>query len=340
MSLLEASDVRTWFSTPRGMVRAVDGVSLSLDAGQTLGIVGESGSGKSALVRSIAGLHLESIPARFDGSVIFDGVDLRSLTRRRLRRYWGARIGIVFQNPMTSLNPVVRIGRQLTEPMREHLGLGRTEAKDEALVLLQSVGISDPERRLTEYPQMLSGGMRQRIAIAIALSCKPSLLIADEPTTALDVTVQAQILALLARLQAERHMALIFVSHNLAVVSGLADSVAVMYAGRVVERGPVVDVITDPRMPYTDALLRSAPDIDQPSRTRLSAIPGRPPTLVGEPPAGCPFAPRCPRAQPKCGVDRPPLAGSQPMRSWACWFPVERSEWGMTATLRRPRGFD
>lgn len=333
MTLLEVRDLRTWFETPRGVVRAVDGVSLRLSSGQTFGIVGESGSGKSALVRSIAGLHLRTAPARLDGSVVFEGVELRGLPRRRLRHIWGARIGIVFQNPMTSLNPVVRIGRQLTEPMREHLGVGATAARTEALELLDAVGIADPKRRFNVYPHELSGGMRQRIAIAIALACKPALLIADEPTTALDVTVQAQILALLSNIQSERQMAMIFVSHDLGVISGLADDIAVMYAGRIVEQGSTPAVIRSARMPYTHALMRSVPHISHPSRTRLPAIPGRPPSLVGEF-VGCPFAPRCQWSKRRCTQERPELDGSTAHR-YACWFPVD-----LPATRREDGGRD
>jgi oligopeptide/dipeptide ABC transporter ATP-binding protein len=224
---------------------------------------------------------------------------------------------------MTSLNPVVRIGRQLTEPMREHLGMGRVAARAEAMELLEAVGIADPEHRFQAYPHQLSGGMRQRVAIAIALACKPALLIADEPTTALDVTVQAQILALLSSIQSERQMAMIFVSHDLGVISGLADEVAVMYAGRVVEQGSTGAVIHSARMPYTQALMRSIPHLDHPSGTRLPAIPGRPPSLLGEF-VGCPFAPRCEWSRHRCTEARPDLGGSDAHR-YACWYPLDET---------------
>jgi peptide/nickel transport system ATP-binding protein len=324
MTLLDVTDVNTWFGSKQGPVRAVDGVSLQLERGRTLGLVGESGSGKSAFVRSIMRLHHPASVARYDGRILFDGTDLATLGARDLRAYWGPRIGIVFQNPMTSLNPVVRIGRQLTETLRAHLGLDRRAARERAIELLTWVGIADPERRLRAYPHEFSGGMRQRVAIAIALACEPELLIADEPTTALDVTVQTQILALLNRIQRERGMSMIVVTHDLGVVAGIADEVAVMYAGRIVEHGATADVVERPRMPYTGALLASIPRIDAPSQSRLPTIPGRMPSLVASEGArGCPFAPRCAHATDRCMVEQPPLAqddhGDQ---SFACWHPL------------------
>ena len=236
VTLLRTENLTTYFRTRRGIVRAVDDVSFDVEAGTTLAIVGESGSGKSVLTRSLLGLHTTTNIDRADGRVFLDGVDLRTLPRRELRRIWGQRIGLVSQNPMVALNPVVRVGRQITEVLRKNLGLSVTAARARAVELLEAVGIPDPQRRMREYPHQLCGGLRQRVTIAIAISCEPDLLIADEPTTALDVTVQAQILALLRSLQQDRGMAMIFVSHDLGVVAGLADEIAVMYAGRIVER--------------------------------------------------------------------------------------------------------
>ena len=318
--LLEVDDLKTAFRTPRGRVRAVDGVSVTLDRGRTLGIVGESGSGKSVFVRSLMGLLPRGVER--SGSVRFEGADLSTLDERGLRRHWGTDIAMVFQDPMTSLNPVRRIEPQITDSLRQNLGVSRAEARERALALLQSVGIPEPRRRLRDYPHQLSGGMRQRVTIAIALACGPKLLLADEPTTALDVTVQAQILDLLGRQQRERFMAMILVTHDLAVVAGRTDEVAVMYAGQVVERAPTSVLFRNVRMPYTEGLLRSIPKIDQPSHTRLSIIGGRPPDLL-DPPTGCRFSPRCPYAQPVCHTDPPPLTPAEtPGHVYRCWFPV------------------
>jgi oligopeptide/dipeptide ABC transporter ATP-binding protein len=319
--LLEVNDLKTWFHTGGGVVHAVDGVSFTLERGRTLAIVGESGSGKTVLSRSVMGL----LPARGverSGSVRYEGRELVGVPESELRDVWGKQIAMVFQDPMTSLNPVVRIGRQITESMVHHLDISRSEAKQRALSLLTSVRIPDPERRLREYPHQLSGGMRQRVAIAIALACGPLLLIADEPTTALDVTVQAQILDLLARQQAERFMAMIRVTHDLGVVAGRADEIAVMYAGQIVERAPTRALFADVKMPYTEALLRSIPRIEEPSHRRLAAIGGRPPVLV-DPPTGCRFAPRCPYAQEKCVEEAPPLREAATAgHVYRCWFPI------------------
>jgi peptide/nickel transport system ATP-binding protein len=320
-TLLEVDDLKTWFHTPAGVVHAVDGVSLTLERGRTLAIVGESGSGKTILSRSIMGL----LPARGverHGSVRYEGRELVGVPESELRKVWGPQIAMVFQDPMTSLNPVVRIGRQITESMEHHLGISGKEARDRALALLASVRIPDPKRRLREYPHQLSGGMRQRVSIAIALACGPLLLIADEPTTALDVTVQAQILDLLARQQDERFMAMVLVTHDLGVVAGRADEIAVMYAGQIVERAPTKALFADVKMPYTEALLRSIPRIEEPSHRRLAAIGGRPPVLV-DPPEGCRFAPRCPYAQDKCREAAPPLREAATAgHVYRCWFPI------------------
>ena len=319
--LLEVVDLVTHFVTERGLARAVDGVSLTVERGRTLGIVGESGSGKTVLARSIMGL-LPRAGVRRGGKVLFEGQDLLGLSDRDLRDIWGAEIAMVFQDPMTSLNPVVRIGRQITESLRHHLQLGKAAARARAIDLLASVGIPEPARRFDQYPHELSGGMRQRVMIAIALACGPKLLLADEPTTALDVTVQSQILDLLQAQQRERSMAMILVTHDLGVVAGRTDEIAVMYAGKVVERAPTHTLFTEMRMPYTESLLASIPRIEQPSHTRLRAITGRPPDLV-HPPTGCRFAARCPYAQPRCVEEEPPLMPAPtPGHHYACWYPV------------------
>jgi peptide/nickel transport system ATP-binding protein len=318
--LLVVDDLRTTFLTPRGPLTAVDGVSIDLQVSETLGVVGESGSGKSVLVRSVMGLLPSS--AAVSGAVLYKGTDTRRLSRRESRHFWGTQMAMVFQDPMTSLNPVKKIGVALTESMRFHLGIGRDEARGRALGLLQQVGIPAPERRLDEYPHQLSGGMRQRVTIAIALACDPALLIADEPTTALDVTVQKQILDLLSSLQAERGMGMILITHDLGVVAGRADRIAVMYAGRVVETAPTRTLFAAMRHPYTEALLRSIPRIEYQSHTRLEAISGRPPDLVN-PPVGCRFAARCRYAQPRCLVEDPALMPSgEPGHRHACFYPV------------------
>jgi oligopeptide/dipeptide ABC transporter ATP-binding protein len=317
-ALLEVDDLVTHFRTPRGVVRAVDGVTFTLERGQTLGIVGESGSGKTVLSRSIMGL-LPPKNVVTGGHVRFEDRDLTALAPDQMRKVWGAEIAMVFQDPMTSLNPVMKIGKQVTEGLREHLDMEKDRANETAIALLKSVGIPEPERRLQQYPFELSGGMRQRVTIAIAIACGPKLLIADEPTTALDVTVQSQILNLLQDKQRERHMAMILVTHDLGVVAGRTDHIAVMYAGKIVEKAPTAKLFTEMRMPYTEALIKSIPKPDQPSHTRLLAITGRPPDLV-HPPKGCNFAPRCPYARDKCHDEEPPLEGGD--HAFACWYPV------------------
>jgi peptide/nickel transport system ATP-binding protein len=333
--LLDVVDLKTHFITDRGVVRAVDGVSLSVERGRTLGIVGESGSGKTVLSRSIMGLLPRANVIR-DGEVHFAGLDLSTLSADQLRDVWGAEISIVFQDPMTSLNPVVRIGRQITESLRYHLAMGKDEAVDTAVALLRSVGIPEPEVRVREYPHQLSGGMRQRVTVAIALACGPRLLLADEPTTALDVTVQAQILDLLARQQSERFMAMILITHDLGVVAGRTDEIAVMYAGKIVERAPTRTLFSDMKMPYTEGLVKSIPRMADPSHTRLRVIGGRPPDLI-DPPDGCRFAPRCAYAQPRCWEEEPTLQEARtPGHVFACWYPVGTPE-GEEA-LRRNKG--
>jgi peptide/nickel transport system ATP-binding protein len=286
-------------------------------AGRTLGIVGESGCGKTVLSRSL--LRLTRVAG---GRIVFDGRDLVTMDESELREVRGRAMSIVFQDPMTSLNPVLTIGAQIVESLTHHLKLGRRAARERARELLAAVGIPSPAARLDEYPHQLSGGMRQRVTIAMALSCEPKLLIADEPTTALDVTVQAQILDLLERERDVRGMAMILISHDLGVVAGRTDEIAVMYAGKIVERAPTRTLFANTRMPYTHALLQAIPRLDQPSHSRLLAIGGRPPDLVAPPP-GCRFHPRCGRAQERCRTDEPELEpDAEAGHAYACWYPV------------------
>jgi peptide/nickel transport system ATP-binding protein len=318
--LLRVQNLATSFLTPLGKVPAVDGVSFEVMRGESIGIVGESGSGKSVLVRSV--MKLVPSTATVSGQVQFDGRDLTTLPPKELRRLWGAEIGMVFQDPMTSLNPVRRIGKQLTDPIRQHLHLSKSQARARALELLDLVGIPEAPRRMEQYPHELSGGMRQRILIAIAVSCWPKLLIADEPTTALDVTVQRQILDLLTRLQHELEMSLILITHDLGVVAGRSRRVLVMYGGRVVEEANTADLFTDTRHPYSEGLLASIPRIEQPSHTRQQSIAGRPPDLrlVG---SSCRFAPRCQYARDRCREEDPVLEPTgQPGHRVACFYPV------------------
>jgi oligopeptide/dipeptide ABC transporter ATP-binding protein len=320
-ALLAVDALTLEFDTPHGPLRAVDGVTFTVDRGNTLGIVGESGSGKSVLLRTIMGL-LPSDGVRRSGSVRFEGRELTGLARRDVRRLWGSRIALVLQDPMTSLNPVVRVGRQISEVVPSQQDGERIDRWKRALELLRVVGIPEPKRRIRQYPHEMSGGMRQRVAIAIALAGDPRLLLADEPTTALDVTVQAQVLDLLSRLQGERQMAMILVSHDLGVVATRAAQILVMYAGQVVEQAPTRELFRSPRMPYTEALLKSIPRLDQPRHSNLFAIKGRPPNPL-ELYAGCRFAPRCSYAQDRCLEESPPLTESDTAgHHFRCWFPV------------------
>jgi peptide/nickel transport system ATP-binding protein len=323
--LLEVHDVVTHFKTGRGLVRAVDGVSFSLERGKTLGIVGESGSGKSVLSKSVMGLLPKRNVIR-GGSIKFEGHEIGSASPREMQHYWGTEMSMVFQDPMTALNPVMRVGKQITESLRYHLDVSRSFAQETALTLLESVGIPEPQRRLREYSFQLSGGMRQRVMLAIALACGPKMLFADEPTTALDVTVQAQILDLLQAQQRDRFMAMILVTHDLGVVAGRADDIAVMYAGKIVEKAPARTLFTQMRHPYTEALMKSIPKLALPSHTRLESIAGRPPDLVNPPP-GCSFAPRCPYAQRRCHEEEPKLeAHGADGHEFACFYPVGTPE--------------
>ncbi len=304
--LLDIRDLRTEFRTGAGIVRAVDGVSYTVDAGETVAVVGESGSGKSVTALSVLRL-IPDPPGRITGgSVTFAGRDLLTLSEPEMREIRGGEIGMVFQEPMTSLNPVLTVGRQITETLEQHRGLNHAEASKRAEALLIQVGIAEPARRLKQYPHQLSGGMRQRVMIAIALACDPKLIIADEPTTALDVTIQAQILELMKALTRDRGIALIIITHNLGVVARYADRVNVMYAGRIVESGPAAQIYHDPRHPYTVALLRSVPRLDRPRQARLDPVEGQPPDLTRLD-EGCAFRPRCRLADDGCAVSRPAL---------------------------------
>ena len=323
--LLRVEDLKTHFQTQRGVVRAVDGVSFELAEGETLGVVGESGSGKSVLSRSIMNLLPKRGVIRH-GTVTFDDRVTTSMNSKDSRKLYGTGMSMIFQDPMTSLNPVVKIGRQITESLRLHFDMTKDFANDTAEELLRSVGIPEPRQRLSEYPHQLSGGMRQRVVIAIALACGPKLLFADEPTTALDVTVQQQILNLLGRQRRERRMAMILVTHDLGVVAGRTDEIMVMYAGQAVEKASTLSLFTNMRHPYTEALLRSIPKTSNPSHTRLEAIPGRPPNLIAPPP-GCRFAPRCTYATEQCHNEPPPLIedAHDPGHLYRCWHPVSIS---------------
>ena len=302
--LLAVDDLHVGIHTRRGVVRAVDGVSLHVGPGEAMGLVGESGSGKSMTLRAILGV-LPPEAKVSSGSVVLDGTDLTTLGNAQLNKIRGPRIAMIFQEPMSALNPVMRVGSQIAEGPRVHLGLTKRQAEERALDLMRRVGIPDAERRYRAFPHEFSGGMRQRVMIAIALSCDPALILCDEPTTALDVTIQDQILRLLARLCRESGTSLIFVTHDLPVVAQVCHQVAVMYAGRIVEQGTVEEVLSQPRHPYTLGLVRSAPDVDHP-RPSLVAIPGSPPSLIS-PPSGCRFHPRCKFAEEDCTVIEPPL---------------------------------
>jgi oligopeptide/dipeptide ABC transporter ATP-binding protein len=316
--LLDVRDLHTQFHTSGGVVRAVDGVSWDVRQGETVALVGESGCGKSVSALSV--MRLVSAPAGriTAGQILFKGRDLLALTEDEMRKVRGREIGMIFQEPMTSLNPVLTVGRQLTETMEIHLGMTPAQSRARAGEILGLVGISDPERRLRQYPHQFSGGMRQRIMIAMALSCNPALILADEPTTALDVTIQAQILELLKDLSRKLGVAMLMITHNLGVVARYADRVNVMYAGRIVERGTAREIYANPRHPYTLGLLRSVPRLDEPRKSRLDPISGQPPDLTRLP-AGCAFAPRCTFVVDRCRVDRPELATVAPDHTAACW---------------------
>ncbi len=316
MPLLTVTDLRTWFHTRNGVYRAVDGISFSVERGETLGIVGESGSGKSVTCYSIMGL-VPTPPGRIEsGTAIFGGVDLLHCSPKQARSIRGKRVAMIFQDPMTSLNPYLRISEQLIEPLLIHEKISRRDALARALAMLEEVGINDAAKRIHLYPHEFSGGMRQRVMIAMALITKPELLIADEPTTALDVTVQAQILELIKKMQRELGMAVIFITHDLGVVSGLCDRVQVMYAGRIVETADTRTLFYSPKHPYTRALQRSIPSM-QDKGTELFTIPGMPPDL-SKPIAGCAFAPRCEFVTERCQAEKPELAPVSATHDQAC----------------------
>jgi oligopeptide transport system ATP-binding protein len=306
LPLLEVRDLHTEFRTGAGIIQAVDGISYTVEPGETVAIVGESGSGKSVGALSILRLITDPPGRITGGEVIFAGRDLMRLSEEEMRQVRGGDIGMVFQEPMTSLNPVLTIGRQITETVEQHRGGGPAAAQHRAIELMGLVGIADAERRLKQYPHQLSGGMRQRVMIAIALACGPKLIIADEPTTALDVTIQAQILELMQQLTRRLGVALIVITHNLGVVARYAQRVNVMYAGRIVESGEAVGLYHDPRHPYTMALLRSVPRLDRPRQARLDPIEGQPPDL-SRLDRGCAFRPRCRFAVARCAEAKPPL---------------------------------
>ncbi|HET9924014.1 MAG TPA: ABC transporter ATP-binding protein [Methylomirabilota bacterium] len=318
-ALLDVRSLRTQFHTSAGVIRAVDGVSWDVRKGETVALVGESGCGKSVSALSV--LRLVSAPAGriVDGEIIFKGRNLLSLPEEEMRRIRGREIGMIFQEPMTSLNPVLTIGRQLTETLETHLGTTSAQAEARAAELLSLVGITDGARRLGQYPHQFSGGMRQRIMIAMALSCDPALVLADEPTTALDVTIQAQILELMKSLSRRLGVAMLIITHNLGVVARYADRVNVMYAGKIVERATARELYANPRHPYTLGLLRSVPRLDEPRRARLQPIPGQPPDL-SRLPVGCSFAPRCAYAVDRCREQPPPLEEVADAHVSACWL--------------------
>ncbi len=318
-SLLEVRDLKTYFYTSQGVVKAVDGVSYEVKAGETVALVGESGCGKTVSALSV--MRLVAAPAGRieDGQILFRGQDLLKLDEESMRRTRGREIAMVFQEPMTSLNPVLSIGRQLTETLEIHLGMTSSQAVQRSGELLEMVGIPDAERRLSQYPHQFSGGMRQRIMIAIALSCNPKLILADEPTTALDVTIQAQILELMKDLSRRFGVAMLIITHNLGVVARYADRVNVMYAGKMIEQGTAREVYANPRHPYTLGLLRSVPRLDEPRKSKLQPIDGQPPDLT-QLPAGCSFAPRCAFKIDRCTRELPPLKTvGGPSHLSACW---------------------
>jgi oligopeptide/dipeptide ABC transporter ATP-binding protein len=316
--LLDVRNLQTRFHTSDGVVRAVDGVSWDVRPGEAVALVGESGCGKSVSALSIMRLVAEPAGRIVGGEIVFKGRDLLTLSDEEIRHVRGREIAMIFQEPMTSLNPVLSIGRQVTETVEIHLGVTPEQARARAVELLGLVGITDPDRRLKQYPHQFSGGMRQRIMIAMALSCEPALILADEPTTALDVTIQAQILELMKDLSRRLGVAMLLITHNLGVVARYADRVNVMYAGKIVERGTSHEIYATPRHPYTLGLLRSVPRLDEPKREKLDPIPGQPPDLTRLPP-GCAFVPRCAFVIDRCRAERPPLEPVVADHLSACW---------------------
>jgi oligopeptide transport system ATP-binding protein len=323
--LLEVNDLRTRFHTAEGTVFAVNGISYKLHEGETLAVVGESGCGKSVSMMSILGLIPIPPGEIASGTALYRGKDLLKLSESELEDVRGKEIAMIFQDPMTSLNPVLTIGKQITESLRKHLAMDPEQATNRTVELLEWVGLPDARRRLGDYPHQFSGGMRQRVMIAMQLACTPTILIADEPTTALDVTIQAQIVELVIHLREQVGMAMIWITHDLGVVAGLAERVIVMYAGLIVEEATVDDVYGDPRHPYTVALLEALPRVDRRRDRRLKSIAGAPPNLVVEP-HGCPFAPRCEYVFERCWTETPPLELIEPRHKIACWVDIDTGE--------------
>jgi oligopeptide transport system ATP-binding protein len=316
--LLDVKGLETQFKTPDGIVHAVNGVSFGLKEGETLGVVGESGCGKSVTMLSVLGL-IQSPPGKINaGEAFFFGQDLLKMSNEEIRQVRGAQISMIFQDPMTSLNPVLTIGRQLEEPLILHIGMTKTQARERAAELLRMVGIPNAKDRLNDYPHQYSGGMRQRVMIAMALSCSPQIVIADEPTTALDVTIQAQIMDLVKRLRDELGMAIVWITHDLGVVAGLAKRVLVMYGGFIIEESTVGDLFANPSHPYTIGLMGSLPRVDEKEHRRLFSIEGQPPVLYQKP-QSCPFAPRCKWAMERCWKENPVLETIGPEHLIACW---------------------
>lgn len=317
-NILEVNGLKTSFKTPEGIVHAVNGVSFNLAEGETLAVVGESGCGKTVTMLSIMGLIPQPPGDISEGEAKYLNRDLLSLSEDEMDTIRGREISMIFQDPMTSLNPVLTIGRQLTESLVFHMGYEQEKANQRAVEMLESVGIPAPEKRLNDYPHQFSGGMRQRVMIAMALACTPSLVIADEPTTALDVTIQAQIIELVIRLREELGMAIIWITHDLGVVAGIAERVIVMYAGFIIEEGSVFDIYESPLHPYSLALLAALPRVDYRRHSRLNSIPGAPPNLLIKP-VGCPFAPRCEFRIKQCAIENPTLTSINGEHSVACW---------------------
>ncbi len=320
-SILEVENLITRFNTPEGTVFAVNGVSFSLAEGETLGVVGESGCGKSVTMLSVLQL-IPRPPGRIlNGKAYFHGDDLLKLSAEEIRSVRGAQIAMIFQDPMTSLNPVLSIGKQVSEPLMLHLGMSKKDAEERVVELFRLVGIPEAEKRLSQYPHQFSGGMRQRVMIAMALACNPQILIADEPTTALDVTIQAQIIDLVKKLRDEIGMSVVWITHDLGVVAGMAQRVLVMYAGFIIEESLVKELYANPTHPYTLGLLHSLPRLDRGEKEKLNVIPGLPPLLL-EKPVGCPFQPRCPYAFERC-AENPPLMDVAMNHQSACWWDVK-----------------
>ena len=334
--LLEVRGLKVHFATEDGLVRAVDGIDFELDRGRVLGIVGESGSGKSVTAMTMLGLTRD-VNTRFEGEVLYKGRDILKLSEEELRKYRGAELAMIFQDPMTSLNPVYRVGEQIVEMILAHEPIGKRAARSRTRELLQQVGIPNPERRIDDYPHQFSGGMRQRAMIAMALACNPDVLIADEPTTALDVTIQAQIIELIDRLKDEYNSSVILITHDLGVVAEIADEIVVMYAGRAVERAATRPLFYDAQHPYTWGLLGSIPRLDRPKPERLHSIKGAPPSLINAP-RGCKFRPRCPHAFDKC-FEEPDLQNrvEEPGHLDRCWLSVEQKRAMRVETIEGER---